>query len=112
MVGQLLGLCDYAAIAVAGQRHHRNLPAMTWAWPLKLPSGLYRGPAGCRTRCTDRRDALGPWPNEATRDGAPPIDLIDGNRLCELLKRYDLGVRTATRTVEDITIDTMFFGEI
>jgi hypothetical protein len=28
------------------------------------------------------------------------------------LKRYDLGVRTATRTVEDITIDTVFFGEI
>ncbi len=55
MVGQLLGLCDYAAIAVAGQQHHRNLPAMTWAWPLKLPSGLYRGPVGCRTRCTDRR---------------------------------------------------------
>ena len=49
---------------------------------------------------------------EATRDGAPPIDLIDGDRLCELLKRYDLGVHTATRTVEDVTIDTVFFGEI
>jgi restriction system protein len=33
---------------------------------------------------------------EATRDGAPPIDLIDGDRLCELLKRYDLGVRTTS----------------
>jgi restriction system protein len=49
---------------------------------------------------------------EATRDGAPPIDLIDGDRLCELLKRYDLGVRTATRTVEDVSIDAAFFGEI
>ncbi len=49
---------------------------------------------------------------EATRDGAPPIDLIDGDRLCELLKRYDLGVRTAIRTVEDVTIDAAFFGEI
>ena len=49
---------------------------------------------------------------EATRDGAPPIDLIDGDRLCELLKRYDLGVRTTTRTVEDVTIDAAFFGEI
>ena len=49
---------------------------------------------------------------EATRDGAPPIDLIDGDRLCELLKRYDLGVRTTTRTVEDVTIDSGFFGEI
>ena len=33
---------------------------------------------------------------EATRDGAPPIDLIDGDLLCELLKKYDLGVHTAT----------------
>lgn len=49
---------------------------------------------------------------EATRDGAPPIDLIDGDRLCELLKRYDLGVRTTTRTVEDVTIDPAFFAEI
>jgi restriction system protein len=49
---------------------------------------------------------------EATRDGAPPIDLIDGDRLCELLKRYDLGVQTTIRTVEDVSIDADFFGEI
>jgi len=49
---------------------------------------------------------------EATRDGAPPIDLIDGDRLCELLKRYDLGVQTTTRTVEDVRIDIAFFAEI
>jgi restriction system protein len=49
---------------------------------------------------------------EATRDGAPPIDLIDGDRLCELLKRYDLGVQTTTRTVEDVAIDPAFFADI
>jgi restriction system protein len=49
---------------------------------------------------------------EATRDGAPPIDLIDGDRLCDLLKRYDLGVRTVTRTVEDIEIDGAFFADV
>jgi restriction system protein len=49
---------------------------------------------------------------EATRDGAPPIDLIDGDRLCELLKRYDLGVRTTTRTVEDVAVDTAFFADM
>ena len=49
---------------------------------------------------------------EATRDGAPPSDLIDGDILCELLKQYDLGVQTATRTVEDVTIDGAFFEEI
>jgi restriction system protein len=45
---------------------------------------------------------------QANRDGAPPIDLIDGDRLCELLKRDDLGVRTTTRTVDDLTIDPAF----
>jgi hypothetical protein len=49
---------------------------------------------------------------EATRDGAPPIDLIDGDRLCDLLKRYDLGVHTTTRTVEDVTIDSTFFADM
>jgi len=31
---------------------------------------------------------------EATRDGAPPIDLIDGDLLCEKLREYKLGVET------------------
>ncbi len=49
---------------------------------------------------------------EATRDGAPPIDTIDGYRLCELLKEYSLGVATRTRTIEDVTIERTFFQEI
>lgn len=49
---------------------------------------------------------------EATRDGAPPVDLIDGDRLCDLLKEYELGVRTEVRQVEDITVDTSFFTEV
>jgi restriction system protein len=49
---------------------------------------------------------------EATRDGAPPIDLIDGELLCELLKRHRLGVRTTERVVEDIEIVDSFFGEL
>jgi restriction system protein len=31
--------------------------------------------------------------------------MIDGDRLCELLKEYELGVRTEVRQVEDITVD-------
>ena len=31
---------------------------------------------------------------EATRDGAPPIDLIDGRLLAEKLKELKLGVKT------------------
>lgn len=38
---------------------------------------------------------------EATRDGAPPIDLIDGELLCEKLKELKLGVNTKlTETIE------------
>jgi restriction system protein len=49
---------------------------------------------------------------EATRDGASPIDLIDGDRLCELLKRYDLGVRTEIRPVERVSVEQSFFAEV
>lgn len=49
---------------------------------------------------------------EATRDGAPPIDLIDGERLCELLKDHQLGVRTTTRTVEEVAVNADFFATL
>ena len=48
---------------------------------------------------------------EATRDGAPPIDLIDGDRLCELLKDHGLGVSVSSRTVEDVTVTPDFFRD-
>jgi len=38
---------------------------------------------------------------EATRDGAPPIDLIDGEILCDKLKELKLGIETKlTETIE------------
>jgi restriction system protein len=40
---------------------------------------------------------------EATRDGAPAIDLVDGDALCDLLKSLRIGVKV--ETVESITID-------
>lgn len=49
---------------------------------------------------------------EATRDGAPPIDLIDGSALCELLKEHGMGVRTEVREVEDVFLEREFFDEI
>jgi restriction system protein len=45
---------------------------------------------------------------EATRDGAPPVDLIDGERLCELLKEHGLGVRV----VERVEVLPDFFAEL
>jgi restriction system protein len=47
---------------------------------------------------------------EATRDGAPPVDLIDGDRLCELLSEYGMGVRT--RMIEEVTVMPKFFAEL
>ena len=49
------------------------------------------------------RDAM----REATRDGAPPIELVDGDAICALLKLYKLGV--ATTMVEQVTIDSDWF---
>ncbi len=46
--------------------------------------------------------------NEAKRDGVSPIDLIDGNRLCELLKGNTIG--TTERVVEDVKIEVDYFA--
>ncbi len=48
---------------------------------------------------------------EASRDGAPPVELIDGDRLCDLLREYRLGVDVRQRIQEDTSIDTGFFDE-
>jgi len=42
---------------------------------------------------------------EATRDGAPAIDLIDGDQLVDKLKELGLGVKTEKVEVERITVD-------
>ena len=48
--------------------------------------------------------------DEATRDGAIAIDLIDGDRLCDLLKEYSLGVET--EMIEQVTIDSSWFAQL
>ena len=47
---------------------------------------------------------------EATRDGAPPIDLVDGEQLAEKLKELQLGVKT--EMVEKVTIEKDWFINI
>lgn len=47
---------------------------------------------------------------EATRDGAPPIDLIDGDLLADKLKELALGVRT--RQVEQVDVDSAWFASL
>lgn len=52
------------------------------------------------------RDAV----REATRDGAPAIDLVDGEQLAALLKKLKLGV--TTELVERVTVDSFWFTSI
>ena len=49
---------------------------------------------------------------EAVRDGAPPVDLVDGDDLCDLLLEYGIGVRVQERTIKDITVDQSFFDDM
>ena len=44
---------------------------------------------------------------EATRDGAPPIDLIDGELLCDKLKELKLGV--TVEMIESVSVKTDWF---
>ena len=53
------------------------------------------------TTGTFTREAI----KEATRDGAPPIDLIDGELLCDKLKELKLGVDTKLTETVDIRND-------
>lgn len=47
---------------------------------------------------------------EAVRDGAPAIDLVDGNDLCDLLKDLELGV--STETVQVVLPKAEFFTSV
>jgi|SRR5271157_1958769 len=47
---------------------------------------------------------------EATRDGAPPIDLLDGNDFADKLKELKLGVRT--ENTEVVTIEDGWFENL
>ena len=49
---------------------------------------------------------------EATRDGAPPIDLIDGELLIEKIKELKLGVSVNRKMVEVVEVDRGWFDSI
>lgn len=55
------------------------------------------------TTGTFTREAI----KEATRDGAPPIDLIDGELLCDKLKEFKLGVET--ELIESVEVKKEWF---
>jgi restriction system protein len=58
------------------------------------------------TTGTFTRDAV----RESTRDGAPPLDLIDGDQLADKLKELNLGIET--QLVEQVHVDENWFRSI
>ena len=54
------------------------------------------------------RDAIA----EATRDGAPAIDLLDGKQLVDKLKELGLGITTKIIEIEEVSVDTEWFKAI
>ena len=49
---------------------------------------------------------------EARRDGAPPLDLIDGEALVQKLKELELGVTVSRRTEEEVRVDQDFLASM
>ena len=60
------------------------------------------------TTGTFTKDAV----REATRDGAPAIDLVDGEQFLDKLKELGLGIKTRKVEVEEIGVDHEWFGNI
>jgi restriction system protein len=60
------------------------------------------------TTGTFTKDAV----KEATRDGAPPIDLVDSDQLIDKLKELGLGVKTRKVEKEEVTVDRDWFVSI
>ena len=58
------------------------------------------------TTGTFTREAI----KEATRDGAPPIDLIDGELFCDKLKELKLGIET--KLTEAVEIKNEWFNNL
>src|SRR3989338_10648713 len=54
------------------------------------------------------RDAI----KEANRDGALPVDLINGEQLVNKLKGLSLGLKTNVKTMEEVEIDREWFEEL
>jgi len=60
------------------------------------------------TTGTFTKDAV----REATRDGAPAIDLVDGEQFLDKLKELGLGVKTRKVEIEEVSIDREWFASI
>jgi len=48
---------------------------------------------------------------EARRDGAPPLDLVDGTDLIYMLKDFRMGINVRDKIVEELTVDINWFND-
>ncbi len=60
------------------------------------------------TTGTFTRDAR----HEAQRDGAPPLDMIDGDELVIMLRDLRLGIEVKTKTIEEVSVNREWFQKI
>jgi len=60
------------------------------------------------TTGTFTRDAK----KEAQRDGAPPIDLIDGDDLVAKLKELGMGIEIKQKVIEEVFVDAEYFKNL
>ncbi len=49
---------------------------------------------------------------EAQRDGAPPLDLIDGEDLVAKLKELGMGIEIKKKVIEEVTVDKSYFENL
>lgn len=49
---------------------------------------------------------------EAQRDGAPPLDLIDGEDLVAKLKELGMGIQIKQKVIEEVTVDATYFENL
>ncbi len=60
------------------------------------------------TTGTFTKDAV----REATRDGAPPIDLVDGEQFLDKLKELNLGVTVRIVEIEEVDVNHAWFASL
>ena len=50
--------------------------------------------------------------NEAEREGATPIELVDGKRLCELMLEHRIGLTATERVEYDVSVNPEYFQTV
>lgn len=133
LVQRLLRESDFSSVVVTGRAGDGGIDGLgvyqlsLLSFPVFFQCKRYKGSVG-PSAVRDFRGAMagrgekgllittGTFTNdartEAKRDGAPPVDLIDGDRLCDLLKDNGIGVTTTERIVEDVKVEVDYFASL